>query len=867
MSDQAHPVSGSGDGEAASPRLSPTRPNPYVGPRAFTAGERLYGRNQEIRQLLNLLIAERIVLLYSPSGAGKTSLVQSALIPTLEREGFPVLPVMRVSLTERQPVPGDQTEPVPSVGAATPGPSQRQELSTFSPPSPPPPSPHLPNRYILSLLLSLEESLPPEEQTPPERLATMPFSDYLDALPPRPALAASGDEGEGEGEDEGEGEHEEDHTFDRSENEPASHKQVLIFDQFEEILTIDPTDQMAKTAFFAQVGAVLENRNRWALFVMREDYTAALDPYLRPIPTRFSTSFRLDLLGEAAARLAIQEPARHAGVEFSDAAATRLVDDLRRVRVQGPDGSVQVFPGPYVEPVQLQVVCYNLWERLPQGTTVIQEADLEMVGNVDDALADYYATCVASAALKTGVGERAIRDWFEHQLITEQHLRGQIVQGTDQSSGLDNRAIEHLIGSHLVRAEKRRGVVWLELAHDRLIEPIRKSNAAWREANLSMLQRQSAMWNTHGRTNDLLLRDRVLREAEQWAETHRDELTSVEQEFLQESQEAHTHAEQERRKNQVIQGLAVIALAAFLLALTASIVAIQERNRADAARARLINWQRQATAAAMGVEQATVAAGVASADRVSAQEMIATITDPLQGRPTGPQQATLEVLEGTVMAAEQAEQRLENAIRTATAVQESWGREVMFQETDIAEQGITTYPPPPTAVPTSRDYPPPSRMLSPTPVPLEASLTAAAHHLAGRETTVSERETTVSFRETQVVRVLTMIRPFNPPETPTMELSLSPIGTAPTTQETTETLQGTPGAEPYPAPDTPLPAYPTRPLSPVPTVPRSPTSTLEPVPYPAPATATASGDTPLPASPTSTSERYPEPATPTTGGR
>ncbi len=75
-----------------------TRPNPYVGPRAFQTGEKIYGRDREVRELLDLLIAERIVLLHSPSGAGKSSLVQAGLIPALEGEGFQVLPVARVNL-------------------------------------------------------------------------------------------------------------------------------------------------------------------------------------------------------------------------------------------------------------------------------------------------------------------------------------------------------------------------------------------------------------------------------------------------------------------------------------------------------------------------------------------------------------------------------------------------------------------------------------------------------------------------------------------------------------------------------------------------------------------------------------------------
>src|SRR5579871_5613972 len=104
--------------------------NPYVGPRSFRRDEALYGRNREVRELLDLLIAERIVLLYSPSGAGKTSLVQAALIPALERENFVVRPIMRVSRNPEQDLPS---------GA------------------------HF-NRYVLSALSDLEEALPKEQQ-------------------------------------------------------------------------------------------------------------------------------------------------------------------------------------------------------------------------------------------------------------------------------------------------------------------------------------------------------------------------------------------------------------------------------------------------------------------------------------------------------------------------------------------------------------------------------------------------------------------------------------------------------------------------------------------------------------------------------
>ena len=73
--------------------------NPYVGPRPYERGDRrnFYGRKREARDLLSLIMAERVVLFYAPSGAGKTSLLNAQIVPVLEEEeGFHVLPAVRV---------------------------------------------------------------------------------------------------------------------------------------------------------------------------------------------------------------------------------------------------------------------------------------------------------------------------------------------------------------------------------------------------------------------------------------------------------------------------------------------------------------------------------------------------------------------------------------------------------------------------------------------------------------------------------------------------------------------------------------------------------------------------------------------------
>jgi WD40 repeat protein len=495
--------------EAVAPRL-----NPFVGPRSFRMGEKLYGRDREALDLLDLLIAERIVLLYSPSGAGKSSLLQAELLPRLVEEGFHVLPPIRVSM-----------EP-PSLG----------EGITVA------------NRYIFSALLSLEEGLAPNQQIPLVELATMDLDTYLRRRP-RPSDAPDSD--------------------------------VLLFDQFEEILTVDPSNQAAKIAFFAQAGAALRDRGRWALFAMREDYVAGLDPYLRPMPTRFKTTFRLDLLGEAAARLAMQAPARAAGVEFTDAAAKKLVDDLRRVRVQYAEGQTEEQIGLHVEPVQLQVVCHRLWNGMAPDDKQIGEEDVAAVGDVDSALAGYNEDRVTSIARTTDVRERVIRDWFDTQLITEQGIRGQVLQSAGQSAGLENRVIRELIDVHLVRGEKRRGATWFELAHDRLIDPVRKSNTAWREANLSPLQRQAALWDEQDRPEGLLLRDAALDDAERWAAEHIDDLTHIELDFLTDCYMLRARVLRRRRTQRLIKSLLFVATALFLLSAALAVLAFSARNQSQ----------------------------------------------------------------------------------------------------------------------------------------------------------------------------------------------------------------------------------------------------------------------------------------------
>jgi WD40 repeat protein len=72
--------------------------SPFVGPRPFEPQDRdlFFGRDREADELVSLIVAHRLVLVYAQSGAGKTSLLNAELVPRLVEEGFEVLPLARV---------------------------------------------------------------------------------------------------------------------------------------------------------------------------------------------------------------------------------------------------------------------------------------------------------------------------------------------------------------------------------------------------------------------------------------------------------------------------------------------------------------------------------------------------------------------------------------------------------------------------------------------------------------------------------------------------------------------------------------------------------------------------------------------------
>ncbi|MFO1430694.1 MAG: hypothetical protein U1F76_11230 [Candidatus Competibacteraceae bacterium] len=509
----------------------PVGTNPYVGPRPFTQEEqnRFYGRQREATELDYLLSAERIVVLYSPSGAGKSSLVHAGLIPRI-RTQFDIWGPTRVNM--------------------------------------PPTDFEVQNRYVWSAIVGFEQGLPEARRQFPETFANQRLLDYVKRRMQHGSI-------------------------EQRQGPDAPPKNILlIFDQFEEVLRIDPYEVEPKRAFFQQLGELLSDRSIWALFVLREDYLAPLDPYCQLLPTHLKYRYRIDRLDKKAALEAIEKPTQTAGIQrrFAPGVASTLVDNLATVKVQQLDGSLVEKTGLYIEPMQLQVVCRRLWAALPPDKLSIDEAEVRQFGDVDQALSAYYESAVQTIADDQHVDERRIRDWFD-KLFTSEGIRNQVLKGQGRSEGLENTTIEKIINTHLVRAEDTSGITWYELAHDRLVEPVRESNEIWRANNLQPWQQLAELWNQQSRPKERLLAGDELAKAETWAEQKQEEITDIEKQYLEASQEQWNVVKKEQRRQRQIKILAGISMMVSVIAVGLAIYAYKYATIAklgeQAAQARL----------------------------------------------------------------------------------------------------------------------------------------------------------------------------------------------------------------------------------------------------------------------------------------
>jgi len=504
---------------------------PYVGPRPFerTAADRnrFFGRDDEASDLLSCVIAHSAVLLYSQSGAGKTSLINAKLTPMLEKAGLEVIKPARV----RDVPPED---------------------SVFR---------RISNIYAFNVLRSWDEGV-----TDPKVLAETPLSKFLkdhkstvaEGEDPKPRVA----------------------IFDQFEELFTSYQERSadredFFDQVGEALE---EDRLLRVVFAMREDYIAELdpylpllpeklRTRYRIERLSED--DALLAVTEPLrDTEYSYA---DGVAEQLVENLLMVP-------------VETVKGVEKVRGQSVE-PVQL----QVVCQTLWENCQNTWGKLSSEKKVITREYLEAFGDVDQALSTFYEKAISRVVLATGVKEGVVRRWFEQSLITSAGTRGTVFRGPKETGDLPNAAVDELVNQHIIRAELRGGSRWYELTHDRFIAPIKASNERWLlahsggEQTPKRLEARAEQWALDGRQRKDLFDEGELLEAKRWLESPSASDVGYSERLatLVEASGA-AQAQQQVKSARRLRLLAAALMLLVILLIGASIVAFKSQREAEA---------------------------------------------------------------------------------------------------------------------------------------------------------------------------------------------------------------------------------------------------------------------------------------------
>ena len=240
--------------------------SPFVGPRSFRRDVEeqkiFFGRKYETERIISLIYSHKLVLVYAESGAGKTSIFNASIIPTLEQRSLDVLPVARVGIPSTH-VPVATLGRQSNIDAAITTTTATSADTTSS----------TPLRYWTAnvnesrtefnpYIFNAFQSLLRKQTQVHSSLANISLTQFLSIYFP--------------------------HRLDRRGRQIP---QVLVFDQLEELfnLYVDPVNWYEQQKdFFKQIAQALEKDALLrVVIIIREDYLAQLDPFADILPENF----------------------------------------------------------------------------------------------------------------------------------------------------------------------------------------------------------------------------------------------------------------------------------------------------------------------------------------------------------------------------------------------------------------------------------------------------------------------------------------------------------------------------------------------------------------------------------------------------
>ncbi|KAF5433683.1 Tetratricopeptide (TPR) repeat [Candidatus Methanophagaceae archaeon] len=239
---------------------------------------------------------------------------------------------------------------------------------------------------------------------------------------------------------------------------------ILIFDQFEELFTIDYL-RKKRNSFVEQISQYINSDKPFIrlVFSIREDFLAELDVFRLSLVNPFQNRYRLLPLTKENAEKAIENPIGSA-IGLNYRYESKCLDSILN--------EITNWEG-YVEPSQLQIVCDRLWGERDKINKVITFQSYRRLGGVKDIL-QYYLQDYLRRTIPLHL-YRASEELLK-LLVTKRGTRNYVMEDTLREKFSNSKYIsdvlERLINERIIQREKRLEDPWIYLTHECLIKAV-----------------------------------------------------------------------------------------------------------------------------------------------------------------------------------------------------------------------------------------------------------------------------------------------------------------------------------------------------------------------------------------------------------
>ena len=501
-----------------------TRSHRYPGVRPFETHEKhlFFGRKRDIEELHNLILLEKLVVLFGKSGYGKSSLLKAGILPLFtDPDESPDRQYIPLEVRFGAYVPGSSISPVEAVVNTLGSIPTEQEFSFLA--------------EITPKLRLWHQFKMRQQSNNPARFLLI-FDQFEE-------------------------------FFSYPEKEQAAFRAEIAEILYEE--TPQDVRVAARHATREQRALLAVAFDAKVVFSIRSDRLALLDGMKDKLPAILLKRFELGALDERQAREAVIAPAA-----LPDLDGSRFISPSFQFAPDALDKMVTELSGKgaantgKIEAFQLQIVCSSIEKRVAeQNLSTITAADLPDFGNVYE---DYY---------KDRIGElpdeerKPARRVLENGLLLVNPLTGE-ARRLSRDAGELAQALDvppelltHLERTYLIRRDVNSlGGYNYEISHDTLIAPMLKARKE-REAALEATRKEEERLESERRT--LEAEERARTEMERRQEAERLRIKAV-------------RGEQRARVFAFISGIiAIVAIVVFVAWYSIKRIADEEREKRE----------------------------------------------------------------------------------------------------------------------------------------------------------------------------------------------------------------------------------------------------------------------------------------------